>query len=180
MTKQVLFIHGAGEDGYIEDRKLADSLQAALGPDYDVIYPHMPKADSPEYSLWKDEISRQLDQLGSGVILAGHSLGASSLLKYLSEEPIESVPGLFLASTPFWNAADSDVAEYAVADDFAARLPASVPIYFYHNRDDEFAPFSHLAKYAEKLPSATVREFDSGGHQFNNDMSAMAADIRSL
>lgn len=180
MTTKVLFIQGAGEDGYIEDKKLADSLQTELGPDYDVIYPHMPQADSPKYDLWKEEIARQLDQLGSGVILAGHSLGASLLLKYLAEESVDAVPGLFLAATPFWDAQDPDVAEYALPDDFAAKLPASVPIYLYHDRDDEVVPFSHLAIFADKLPKAIIRQFDSGGHQFNNDLSAMAADIKSL
>jgi uncharacterized protein len=180
MTKQVLFIQGAGEDGFVEDQKLADSLQQSLGLDYHVVYPHMPNADSPEYSAWKDEISRQIDQLGSSVILAGHSLGASLLLKYLAEEPVTGVPGVFLASPPYWGAPDWEVEEYALADGFAQRLPQSLPIYLYHCRDDEDVPFSHLGIFVDKLPNATVREFDSGGHQFNNDMSAMAADIKSL
>jgi hypothetical protein len=32
--------------------------------------------------------------------------------------------------------------------------------------------------YAAKLPRATIREFDGRGHQFNNDLSEVAADIR--
>jgi hypothetical protein len=34
--------------------------------------------------------------------------------------------------------------------------------------------------YAEKLPKAVIREFDGRGHQFNNDMSEVAQDIKSL
>jgi hypothetical protein len=34
--------------------------------------------------------------------------------------------------------------------------------------------------YTEKLPQATARTFDEGGHQFNDDLSAMARDIQSL
>jgi hypothetical protein len=41
-------------------------------------------------------------------------------------------------------------------------------------------PFAHLAIYAKKLPQATIREFDGRGHQFNNDLSEVAADIKSL
>jgi hypothetical protein len=41
-------------------------------------------------------------------------------------------------------------------------------------------PFAHLALYAEQLPQASVREFDGRGHQFNNDLSEVAADIISL
>jgi uncharacterized protein len=41
-------------------------------------------------------------------------------------------------------------------------------------------PFAHLALYAEQLPQATIREFDGRGHQLNNDLSEVAADIASL
>ncbi len=34
--------------------------------------------------------------------------------------------------------------------------------------------------YANKLREATIREFDVGGHQLGNDLSAVAADIKSI
>jgi hypothetical protein len=40
--------------------------------------------------------------------------------------------------------------------------------------------FAYLAIYAEKLPQVTVHEFDAGGHQFNDDLSEVAADIARL
>jgi predicted alpha/beta hydrolase family esterase len=180
MTTKVLFLQGAGEGAYTGDKKLADSVQAALGPDYEVIYPPMPNEGSPEYALWKDAILNQLQQLGSGVIIAGHSLGPSVALKVLVEEPVEPPAALFLAASPFWGAEDWEVDEYVLPADFAQQLPESMPVFLYHCRDDEVVPFSHLAMYAEKLPKATIREFDSGGHQFNDDLSVMAADIKNL
>jgi serine hydrolase len=63
---------------------------------------------------------------------------------------------------------------------FAARLPAGMSIYLYHCRDDATVPFDHLALYAQALPQATVRAFNDGGHQFNDDLSAVARDIASL
>jgi hypothetical protein len=47
MRKGVLFIHGGGEGAYEEDRKLATSLQDALGTAYDVRCPKMPDEDRP-------------------------------------------------------------------------------------------------------------------------------------
>ena len=47
MKKRVLFVHGAG--GYEEDKKLVANLRDALGAAYDVPYPKMPDADSPEF-----------------------------------------------------------------------------------------------------------------------------------
>lgn len=175
---KVLFVHGA--DGYDEDQKLADSLQAALGADYEVVYPKMPDAEDSGYEAWKLKIVQTIADFDGSLILAGHSFGASILLKYLAEEqPPQPVSGLFLVATPFWRDQDWDVSDYALPDELPASL-ADIPTYLYHNRDDEIVPFSHLARYVERLPHAIVREYDAGGHQFNDDLSAVAADIKHL
>ena len=101
LRKRVLFIHGGGDGAYEEDRKLAASLQDALGAEYDVRCPKMPDEDRPEYEAWKEQIAKELAALDGEVILVGHSLGASILLKYLSEEKEERpVPGYFSSRHP--------------------------------------------------------------------------------
>ena len=171
MVSQVLFIQGGGEGAYEIDGKLADSLQDALGADYHVSYPKMPNEDDPEYEAWKPQISKEHAALGPRTILVGHSVGASVLLRYLAEEKADkNIPAVFLIAAPFWGAENWH----------ASQLPIGLPIFFYHNHDDEEIPFAHLAMYAEKLPQATIREFDAGGHQFNNDLSKVAADIANL
>ncbi len=62
----------------------------------------------------------------------------------------------------------------------ASRLLEAFPIFFYHSRDDEVVPFAHLAMHAKKFPQATIREFEGRGHQFNNDLSEVAVDIKRL
>jgi predicted alpha/beta hydrolase family esterase len=179
MKKRVLFVHGAG--GYEEDKKMVAILQDELGAAYDVRCPKMPNEDSPEYEAWKDRIAEELAELNGEVILVGHSLGASILLKYLSEEKVEKpVAGLFLVAPPYWGAEDWEDSEYELRTNFAAKLPKDLPTFFYHSRDDEWVPFAHLALYAEKLPQATIREFDGRGHQFNDDLSEVAQDIKGL
>lgn len=174
----VLFVQGAG--AHDEDQKLADSLQAALGTDYDVVYPRMPDEESPSYEGWKQKIVQTMADADGSTLLAGHSFGASILLKVLAEEqPPKPISGLFLIATPYWRDQDWDVTQYTLPDALPASL-AAIPTYLYHNRDDEIVPFSHLARYVEKLPHATVREFDKGGHQFNDDLSAVAKDIKHL
>ena len=177
MSKRVLFIHGGGEGAYEEDRKLAASLQDTLGTAYDVRCPKMPDEDRPVYEAWKERIAKELDALEGEVILVGHSLGGSILLKYLSEEEVEKlVAGLFLVATPYWGVQDWDVDEYALREDFASKIPKGTAVFLYHSREDEVVPFSHAALYAEKLRRATVREFDGRGHQFD-DVSEIARDI---
>ena len=181
MKKQVLFVHGGGEGAYEEDKKLAASLRDALGTAYDVRYPKMPDENRPEYEAWKHQIAEELAGLDSEVILVGHSLGASILLKYLSEEKTEKpVAGIFLVAPPYWGTEDWEVSEYTLREDFASRLPKELPVSLYHSRDDEWVPFAHLALYTAKLSQATIHEFDGRGHQFNDDLSEVARDIRRL
>ena len=180
MKRQVLFIQGAGEGAYEEDKRLVASLRDALGAAYGVHCPKMPE-DSPEYEAWKERISKELAVLEGEVILVGHSAGASVLLKYLSEEGIEKpIAGLFLVASPYLGSEGWEVGEDALREDFAASLPEELPVFFYHSRDDEVVPFEHLALYREKLPRATVREFDGRGHQLDDDLSEVARDIKRL
>ena len=179
MRTRVLFVHGGGgQEAYEEDEKLAANLQDVLGEAYAVRYPKMP--DSHEYEAWREQIARELAALGWEVVLVGHSLGASILLKYLSEEVDEPVAGLFLIAPPYWGAEDWEVSEYALQDGFASTLPGELPVFIYHSRDDEVVPFAHLELYTEKLDQATVRAFDDRGHQFNDDLSEVARDIVGL
>ena len=181
MTRRVLLIHGGGQGAYEEDKKLAVNLQNTLGAAYEVRYPEMPDEDSPEYEAWKRRIAEELAALDGEVVLVGHSLGGSILLKYLSEEKVENpVAGLFLIVPPYWGAEDWEVSEYALQDGFASKLPKDLPVFFYHSRDDEVVPFVHLALYTEDLVQAAIREFDGRGHQFNDDLSEVVQDIKGL
>jgi len=181
MKKQVLFIQGAGEGAYEEDEKLAASLQEALGTEYHVLYPQMPNEESPEDEAWITQISIELASLDGKVILVGHSAGGAVLLKYLlKENNAKPIAGIFLISIPYWGPEDEEDDEYTLHEGFASEFPKGAPIFLYHSRDDEIIPFAHLAIYAEKIPQATIREFDRRGHQFNNDLSEIAEDITSL
>jgi predicted alpha/beta hydrolase family esterase len=181
VKKQVLFIQGAGEGAYEEDAKLAASLQDALGNEYHVIYPKMPNEENPQDQAWMTQIAEALASLDGSVILAGHSAGGAVLLKYLLKEKFaKPIAGIFFIAIPYWDPEDDEDEEYTLREGFASQLPKRVPIFLYHSRDDEWVPFAHLAFYAEKISQATVREFDGRGHQFNNDLSEVAADMKSL
>jgi uncharacterized protein len=180
MSKPILFIQGGGEGAYEEDEKLASSLQAELGDDYQVHYPKMPDEDNPNDEAWKGQIAKELDALSGSIILVGHSLGGALLMKYLSEVQVKQpVAGIFLIAAPFVGAPGWEFEETALPENVASKLPKA-PIFLYHSRGDEWVPFEHMALYAEKLPGASVHEFDGRGHQFNNDLSEVAADIIRL
>jgi len=175
--KEVLFIQGGGEAGYEADEALVASLRAALGPAYTVRYPRMSVEQKPDFG-WGAQIGKQLAASTSGVVLVGHSLGASLLMKYVTEHAIKrQIAGIFLIAAPFWGAAQQAL---ALQDDFGHRLPQGAPVFLYHALDDEQVGVEHVDKYAQKLPGATVRKLASGGHQLGNDLTAVANDIRSL
>ncbi|PWA12361.1 hypothetical protein DCC39_06040 [Pueribacillus theae] len=173
MQKHVLFIQGAGQGAYEEDGKLAEYLQDVLGSEYDVRYPRMPNEEKPEYETWKAQIGEDLSTLNGEVFLVGHSVGGSVLLKYLSEEEMtNTITGVFLIAPPY--------DESVLQEDSSSKLHKVPSIFFYHSRDDEIVPFSHLTYYAEKLPKATIRKLDGRGHQFDNDLSEIVEDIKGL
>jgi predicted alpha/beta hydrolase family esterase len=175
----LLFIQGGGEGAHQEDDLLAASLQKALGSEYDVRYPRMPGESDPDLQTWKAKIGRELESLEGEVILVGHSVGGAALLKYLAEEKVEkAIAGLFLLAAPSWDDEHWNFDDLRLPRDLDAKLLQVPRVVLYHNRDDKTVPFSHLALHAARLPSANVREGDTGGHQFGNDLADVARDIK--
>ena len=181
MRIPVLFIQGGGEGAHNEDALLAASLQNTLGAEYDVRYPQMPGESEPEKQTWEAQIAKELEAFDGKIVLVGHSVGGSVLLRYLSEERSEKpIAGLFLLAVPSWDEENWSFDDLRLPPDLAAKLSWIPRVFLYHNRDDEIVPFSHLALHAARLPRAVVRESDKGGHQFKNDLVNVANDIRSV
>jgi uncharacterized protein len=164
MKRQLLFVHGGGEEAYEEDRKLAASLRDALGGGYEVQCPKMPDDDSPQYAAWRDRIASELAELDGEVFLVGHSLGASILLKYISEERTATpIAGTFLVAAPYWGVEDWEVDEYVLQEDFASKLPEGLPMFFYHS------PIDDQDEQSAEVPgrSTFLREGDSVFHTYS-------------
>ena len=181
MNKHILFIQGGGESGYEVDTELVASLQKALGNGYDITYPEIKSDESASDFGWPQQIGKKISETKSDVILAGHSFGASMILKYLSENSVNKrIKGIFLIATPFWDGNEDWQIGLKLQKDFADKLPDEVPIFFYHCEDDEEIPFSHLEQYKQKLTRATFRVIKKGGHQLNNELTLVANDIKAL
>lgn len=183
MSRQVLFIQGGGNGGYEADAALAASLQAKLGNDYKVNYPQMlPDETIDDFALfWLNQMEKEISSFKGELILTGHSLGASMSLKYLSENNIrKNIRGIFLIAPPFWSGSEDWVQPLKLQNGFSDKLPKNIPTFFYQCKDDEVVPFTHFITYRQHLPWATFREIENGGHQFNNDLTLVANDIKSI
>lgn len=179
--KQVLFFHGGGEGGYEADSKLADSLRMELGNAFEVHNPQIYFNDSlPDYG-WLEQIDKWISSIKGEIILVGHSFGASMLLKYLSENRIhKEIKGLYLIAPPYWSGEEEWKKGLKLHKNYADQIPKDIPIFLYQCKDDEEVPFQHFNTYMQQIPWIVSREVESGGHQFNNDLSVVANDLRSL
>ena len=164
MKKQILFIHGGGESGYEADTKLADSLRKELGDAYEVLNPEIHFNDTlPDFG-WLKQIGKEISLVKEEIILAGHSFGASMLLKYLSENPIrKKIDGLFLIAAPYWHGDEAWKKGIKLHNSFADGIPKDIPVFLYQCEDDEVVPLDHLEFYVQNLPQAIVRRISSGG-----------------
>ena len=102
-------------------------------------------------------------------------------MKFLSEEkPENTIAGLFLLAVLSWDEENWHFDNLKLPPDLATKVSGIPHIFLYHNREDEIAPFSHLALHAGRLPRAKIRAGNSGAHQFDNDLSGVATDIRKV
>lgn len=181
MTKQLLFIQGAGGDTYDGwDIRLVESLRQNLGKGFEVRYPRMPGAENPKGSAWTAAIRQEFAALRDGDVLVGHSFGGTMLLHALKSPPPFAPAALVLLAAPFFGDGGWDGEELAFDAQLPHRLPASLPIRLYHGKRDDTVPFAHLALFAEILPAAKTIAVPEADHQFNDDLAEVARDLSRL
>lgn len=180
--KQVLFIQGGGEGTHDAwDNKLADSLRRNLGSGFDVRYPRMPNEDEPDYQTWKAAIAEAMAGLDDGAVVVAHSIGGTILISALAEAaPKRKLAGVFLIATPFVGTGGWSMEEIPPMADLGARLPRQIPVHLYHGSEDDTAPIAHVGLYAGAIPGAIVHRLQGRDHQLNDDLTEVAADIRTL
>jgi uncharacterized protein len=180
-NQQILFVHGAGHGAHAENQALATYLDDQLAPRSALSCPRFSGLEAADYGRWNDEMAAQLAAFGDPSIVVAHSLGGAAALKYLAQQRRPALAGLFLIGTPYTCGNGDWGDDFSLPADFASALPEIGTIVMYHSEDDEWVPFSHLARWGEKLPGATLRRFTDRGHSFSaSTFPELTADIRSL
>jgi predicted alpha/beta hydrolase family esterase len=183
MKKEILFIHSAGPQGYQEGSDfLVSYLRNSLGSGYEVSSPMMPNPENPHFNSWKVKLEKVLASIeNDNVVLIGHSLGGSILLKVLSESTVKkNIPGLFLIAAPYWGSPNWEVNEFQLGRNFPVKLPHISKVFLYHSHDDEVVPLVHMNYYAEKLHHAKIRAVSQTGHLFSKGLPELVIDIKNL
>jgi predicted alpha/beta hydrolase family esterase len=179
MSYKILLIQGAGNVTTEEEQVIVNALNSKLGDGFTVIYPPIPDADDPTYLAWDTALTTNLKSLSENVILLGHSLGASVILKHFAKEPVpDKIIGMILFGAPFWKDQDWDVSVYVIEDDNVANLSKLENIYFYYSMDDEVIPHAHLESYRKLMPQANWRIISGVDHSYHGAIPEMIKDIQ--
>ncbi len=198
MKKQIVIIHGGdtfeNQEAYLDFLKNYEIdieryksskddwkpwLRERLGDDYEVILPTMPNKTNAQFGEWKLWFEKIIPFLNEEIILVGHSLGASFVAKYLSENKFpKKLNGVFLVSGVF----DKDSDGYSL---LSFSLPEKLDLqtenlYLYHSKDDPVVPFSALENFIKALPKAHSRVFENRKHINQPEFMELAEDILSL
>ena len=181
MAATVLVVQGAGPIDHPEGSiVLVRALEGALPPELRVFAREMPDPGNPRYAPWRDAVARQLASFEPPVLVVGHSFGGSVVLKMLWEgADASAIRGLFLVAVPWWGPEGWSYDEFAVPDDFAARLP-DVPVFLYHSVDDPHVPFDHQALYRDRIPGATAHEIAGAEHSFRDGLPELVRDLEAV
>ena len=178
--KKILFVHSAGPQ-YGKGKgsyDLVKYLKTKLAGEFEILFPTIEKPNSPTYEKFKKMFASTFNDITEPIILVGHSLGGSTLLKYLSEEkPDISITALFLVATPYWK---SNMKEFQLKENFQASLKNIPAIFLYHSKNDSEVPFEHLKFYETAFKTATVRELPGKEHSFSKGLPQLASDIKYL
>ena len=156
-------------------------LQDALGTAYEVLTPRMPNSNNARYEEWKLWFEKLVPFLDGGVILIGHSLGASFLVRYLAENEFsKTIAATLLVAAPHTIDGDHPLGEFTAPASLSLLEQQGGKLFLYHSKDDKIVSFSELAKFEASLPSATVRVFTDRGHFNQETFPELVADIKSV
>lgn len=200
MTRQIIVIGGGDEfptyeayfsflknfkveniDYFKRGRDWKANLQEALGDTHEVLIPRMPNSNNAKYVEWVIWFEKLFPFLNDEVILVGHSLGASFLAKYLSEEQFpKKILATFLVSGPYDSDGNRPMVEFTLPHSLALLEEQGGIISLYHSKDDPVVAFSELAKYQKALPSAKITVFDGRKHFNQESFPEIVADIQSI
>jgi len=186
MTKEnvpktkIFFAHSAGPQyGHGKGSyDLVKYLKTELPEKFQILFPIIERPNAPTYDKFKKLFMLAFAKLTEPVILVGHSLGGSTLLKYLSEEkPRISIVALFLISTPYWK---SNMKEFQLKENFQSSLKDIPKIFLYHSKEDKEVHIASLESYKQAFKTAVVHKLNGNEHTFSKGLPELVNDIKSL
>ncbi len=202
MKKQIFIIHGGDTfDTYeeylaaLKNRQIdferyrtrtenwKATLPEKLGEDFEVIAPRMPNSNNAKYLEWKIWFEKFIPYLELEIILIGHSLGGTFLVKYLSENDLpKKIKATFLIAPPYdihLHSSES-LCDFKPPKKLNKFQNQGGKIFIYHSKDDPVIPFSNAQKYQKSLPKAELIIFKNREHFNQTDFPELVDKIKDL
>ncbi|WP_342389317.1 alpha/beta fold hydrolase [Salinicoccus bachuensis] len=182
MKYKIVFIHSAGPQGRYEGSTgLIHYMKEQLGSTHEIFTPDMPLPNNPKYAEWKEVLDLHLDSMDE-VILVGHSMGGSTLLKYLSEEEVETdIKALFIVAAPIWGLEeDWQKADFHLEQGFEENLGHIRHIALFHSEKDGIVPKKHFDCYHKLIKPDEQRIIESDSHLFEEGLPELVESIKNI
>ncbi len=194
MSKQLVFIHG-GEtfdtyDHYINwltttstfdperynarAKRWHRNLETFL-PGWVILRPQMPNEVNAQYNEWEVYFEKVIPYLQDKVVLIGHSLGGTFLLKYLATHELPVQASVHLVAPSFGVLHTSfDVTENLSI--ISSRVRSCT---VHHSTDDMVVPYQESKEGVLHIHGAQLRTYTDRGHFLGESFPELINEIAS-
>lgn len=132
----------------------------------------MPGFDFPLCKKWVCEIKLHTEQnIDDEIYLVGHSLGSTSILRYLEDVSINTViAGSILVSTPIERTNNRDLDNFFETEPDYQKIKKNCRLFsVIHGDNDTFVPITQAEKLANVLNCSFI-SIPNGGHLSGHEM----------
>lgn len=154
-------------DPYEEKKKRwKDTLEADLWDDFEVIKIPMPNKYFAKFSNWKIVFEKVFPYLKKDFFLVWHSLWATFLIKYLSENIFVYNPKkIFLLAPAFDDSENELIWSFNFSLDLENyKNKYEKKTYFLHSKDDFVVPYADFLSFKNIFKNANFISFENKNH----------------
>jgi len=150
--------------------------EALVNLGHEVIAPDLPDADAPDQDEWTKALLEEVKVVDDETIIVGHSIGATTALRFLEAVEAKSTPKGCLLISPPWMIKDERFRGFFMSElDFDVLMWKASRFTIIHSKDDKVIPFDHAQKYAEVLAAKLV-ERNEGEEHFQGEQYPVILD----
>ncbi len=166
---------------YLEKQTWRDSLQSDLGETFKVVRLQMPNKINAKYEEWKIYFHRYIEILGDDLILLGHSLGATFLVKFLAEETIKNtISRVILVAVPFGEKRTGPSLgdfTFECSTNFEA-VNSDLKITLFASDNDKMITKDDVEKYQKVIKNLEVKTLPDRGHFSQGEFPELISCIK--
>ncbi len=147
---------------------------------HDVVCVDLPGGESPDPDVWIETLLGQVKYIDNETIILGHSLGATTALRFLEAAEVRSTPKGCILVAPPWMIKNEIFSGFFLSElDFDVLMWKASRFVVMHSKDDKVIPADHAKKYARVLHAKLV-ETEGDGHFQGAEYQSILDEIQLL